>query len=182
MASLKTLYSSLIFPHYSYCLEAWGTCLPKYSKRITAIQKKAVRTVFRSHYLSHSEPRMKALNILKFNDQYQYQCLVLLFNMLKGYAPDIYNLIQSQSNNVRISSLRSVTNQPQNLRLPCYQTGQSSRTFLSLIPDLWNELSTEMQCAPTQSFFKKHLKLAFVSNYEERTVYTNPTCVDTRHV
>ena len=37
MASLKTLYSSLIFPHYSYCLEAWGTCQARYSKRIKAI-------------------------------------------------------------------------------------------------------------------------------------------------
>ena len=100
--------------------------------------------------------------------------------MLKGYAPDIFNLLQSHSNNVRTSSLRSVTNQPQNLRLPSYQTGQSSRTFLSLVPDLWNELSTEIQSAPTQSLFKRHLKLTFLSNYEERIVCTNPTCVDTR--
>ena len=140
-----------------------------------------MRTVFRSHYLSHTEPRMKSLNILKFNDQYQYQCLALLFNMLKGYAPDIYNLSQSHNNNVRTSSLRSVTNQPQNLRLPSYQVGQSARTFLSSTPDLWNKLSTEIQCAPTQSFFKKHLKLEFLSKYEERTVCTNPTCVDARH-
>ena len=66
LESMKILYNSLIFPHYSYCLEAWGACLPKYLKRIKVIQKKAVRTVCKSHWLSHTEPRMKKLNILKF--------------------------------------------------------------------------------------------------------------------
>ena len=139
-----------------------------------------MRTVFRSHYLSHTEPRMKSMNILKFDDQYQFQCLNLLFNMLKGYAPDIYNLAQNRNENARTSSLRSVASQPENLRLPSYQANQSSRTFLSSIPDLWNELPTEIQRAPTQSIFKSHLKLEYLSKYEERILCTNPTCIDTR--
>ena len=181
MASLKTLYSSLIFPHYSYCLEAWGTCQSKFSKRIKAIQKKAVRTVFRSHYLSHTEPRMKSINILKFDDQYRFQCLTLLFNMLKGYSPDIYNLAQNHNENARTSSLRSVTNQPDNLRLPSYQANQASRTFMSSIPDLWNQLPTEIQRSPTQSFFKNHLKSEYLSKYIERTQCSNPICMDIRY-
>ena len=181
MASLKTLYSSLIFPHYSYCLEVWGACQSKFSKRIKGIQKNAIRTVFRSHYLSHTEPRMRALNILKFEDQYQYQCLTLLFNMLKGYSPDVYNLKQNQNENARTNALRSNTNRPDNLRLPSFQASQSTKTFLSSIPVIWNKLPTDLQCATSQSIFKSQLKLEMISKYEELSLCANPMCIDSRY-
>ena len=40
-SSLCTLYNSLIFPYFSYGLEAWGTCHQKFLKPIITIQKKS---------------------------------------------------------------------------------------------------------------------------------------------
>ena len=124
---------------------------------------------------------MKALNILKFEDQYQYQCLTLLFNMLKGYSPDVYNLRQTQNENTRTNALRSIINRPENLRLPSFQASQSTRTFLSSIPILRNKLSTDLQCAASQLIFKTQLKLEMISKYEDLLLCANPLCIDSQY-
>ena len=70
-AALKIVYDSLIMSRVQYGLEIWGGCdNSKGKKRLLGIQKKAIRNLTKSHYLSHTEPRMKSLGILKFNDQY----------------------------------------------------------------------------------------------------------------
>ena len=117
-ASLQTLYNSLIFSHYSYGLEVWGATKPKNLKRILGIQKKALRSVTKSHWLAHSEPRMKKLGILKVSDQYQVQCVNTTYDMLKGHCPDIFNLKDRIRTNNTSHNLRSNASQPENLNLP----------------------------------------------------------------
>ena len=46
------LYNSLIVPHINYCITAWGF----HRNRITIIQKKAIRIITASSYISHTEP------------------------------------------------------------------------------------------------------------------------------
>ena len=138
--SRKTLYHSLIFPHYSYCLEAWGNCPQRHLKRIKTIQKKAIRATTNSHWLSHTEPRMKSLNILKLEDQHHLQCLTTTFNMLKGHSPDIFNLADDRNRNPDLRPLRSTTNRPENLRLPAYQPNRNTRSFQASTLELWNDL------------------------------------------
>ena len=53
--SLLTIYNSLIFSHLSYGLEVWGGTSAKNLKRITGIQKKAIRIINKSHWLAHTE-------------------------------------------------------------------------------------------------------------------------------
>ena len=53
------LYNSLIVPHINYCITAWGF----YRNRITIIQKKAIRIITASSYISHTEPLFKQLNL-----------------------------------------------------------------------------------------------------------------------
>ena len=58
------LYNSLIVPHINYCITAWGF----HRNRITIIQKKAIRIITASSYISHTEPLFKQLNLLKVED------------------------------------------------------------------------------------------------------------------
>ena len=121
------------------------------------------------------------MNVLKFDDQYQFQCLTLLFKMFKGHSPDIYQLTQNQNQNITTSALRSSTNQPKSLRLPSYQANQSKNSFLSQAPDLWNKLPNELQCATTQSIFKNKLKSDILTHYEDRILCTNSLCLDHKY-
>ena len=48
---LQTLYNSLIMPHFQYCLLAWGSTI-KNGHKLYLLQKKAVRIINSSHYIS----------------------------------------------------------------------------------------------------------------------------------
>ena len=56
--SLKLLYNSFIQPHLQYSVVAWGGCSGTNKNRIVMIQKRAIRTITKSFYSSHTEPRM----------------------------------------------------------------------------------------------------------------------------
>ena len=72
---LRLMYNSLIHPHLLYGLSLWGFK----QKRITVLQKKAVRiTAFRP-YISHSTSAFKEMQILMLKDLY---CLFVLFKRL----------------------------------------------------------------------------------------------------
>ena len=72
------LYNSLIVPHINYCIPAWGF----HRNRITIIQKKEIRIITASSYISHTEPLFKQLNLLKVEDILTLQELKFYFNPL----------------------------------------------------------------------------------------------------
>ena len=80
---MKTLYYSLIHPHITYCLLAWGNANKNILKKITILQKRAIRLIDQAHYYSHSEPIFKKLNILKISDQYELD-VVLFMNKFQN--------------------------------------------------------------------------------------------------
>ena len=178
--SLLTIYNSLIFSHLSYGLEVWGGTSAKNFKRITGIQKKAIRIINKSHWLAHTEPRMKKLEILKVNDQHQFQCLSLMYNMIKGVSPDVFNFKQNLNTNLRDRVLRSSVSQPNDVRLPGCSSMYNKISFPSLGPVLWNETSEELKGIDSSKRFKKELKKTFLQSYAERCNCSNPLCVDHR--
>ncbi len=65
----KIIYDSLIKSHLTYGISAWYKSAKKKDvKSLETIQKKAVRSVCRAKFNSHTEDLMKANNILKLND------------------------------------------------------------------------------------------------------------------
>ena len=77
------LYNSLIVPHINYCITAWGF----HRNRITIIQKKAIRIITASSYISHTEPLLKQLNLLKVEDILTLQELKFYFKYNQGILP-----------------------------------------------------------------------------------------------
>ena len=77
------LYNTLILPHINYCIMAWG-----YKRnRITMIQKKAIRIITASSYISHTEPLFKRLNLLKVEDILTLQELKFYYKYNEGALP-----------------------------------------------------------------------------------------------
>ena len=58
--TLRTIYSSLILPHINFGLLLWG----HNTEKIFKLQKRAVRIMTSSKYLSHTEPLFRTLNLL----------------------------------------------------------------------------------------------------------------------
>ena len=180
LPSLKILYSSLIFTHYSYCLEAWGSCPLKNQKRMKILQKKSIRAICRTNWLSHTEPRMKNLGILKIEDQFNFQCANQIFNMLKGSSPDILGIKSRLNANRPEHSLRSTSNQPAHLRLPA-SGSMREQSFAHIAPKFWNSLPLELQNATSHTSFKKQLNKLIVSQYAEKVPCSNSRCFDRKH-
>ena len=80
---LKPLYYSLIHPHISYCLLAWGNANTNILNKNTILQQRAIIIIDQAHYNSQSEPIFKKLNILKISDQYQLD-VVLFMNKFQN--------------------------------------------------------------------------------------------------
>ena len=179
--SLKTLYNSLIFPHISYGLEVWGAATSnKNFKRIVATQKKAIRTVTKSKWLSHTEPRMKTLGLLKITDQHHLQCLSLVFDMTKGHCNDILGLREKRNVDAMTYNLRSTSEQPDNLRLSLKSNPLSKSSFSEVAPRLWNETSLSIQNSSSRKELKGKVRRMLLGSYGEKVSCVNPLCTDTR--
>ena len=179
--SLKLLYNSFIQPHLQYGIIAWGGCKNQNKKRIINIQKRAVRTLSKSYFSSHTEPRMKQMGILKLDDLYRQQTLTCVHDCLHQNAPvEIKNLITREGNQ-NGPTLRSQIQNPLNLKIPNFKTRVASSSFRCKGPIFWNELPSEIKKLNRRSLFCRRLKFFFLYNYHNKSECNNPRCRDKRH-
>ena len=179
--SLLAIYHSLVQSHYSYGLEVWGASSAKSIKRINILQKKSIRSVTRAHWLAHSEPRLKKFEILKIADQHKLQTVSLVYDMLRGYSPDIFKFQLSLNINQNDINLRSSVAQPNNLRPP-HRTRMSDQKFFSYCAiENWNSLPNEIKQCSSRKSFKSSAKKHYLSTYLTECNCINPLCIDLLH-
>ena len=65
---LKTLYTSLIHPYLSYCIEAWHGTYQNNTSKIGVLQKKAIRAINNLAYNEHTNTYFKCNKILNLSD------------------------------------------------------------------------------------------------------------------
>ena len=87
---LKTLYNSLLLPHLTYGILAWGNNTSVLNK----LQKKAIRIISNVGYRDHTEPQFKNLNILKLEDIYKTTLLKFYFNYCHKLLPSYFNCLE----------------------------------------------------------------------------------------
>ena len=85
--TLKTMYNSLIVPHFYYCILLWGFD----TTRLIKLQKKAIRVITCSKFNAHTEPLMKSLNLLKLDDIFFLQSLRFFYKYNKNQLPSYFN-------------------------------------------------------------------------------------------
>ena len=84
---LRTLYFSLIHPHFSYGLLAWGIASITALKSSIMLQKRAIRNINRDKYRAHREPLFNSSQILKLTDLYEYQVTLFMFDFISKKLP-----------------------------------------------------------------------------------------------
>ena len=93
-SALILLYYSSILPHINYCILAWGTN----TKGVFKLQKRAVRIITRSHYLSHTDPIFLHLKLLKVIDLYKLFQLKFYFKLTNQLLPQYFYLFDLKTN------------------------------------------------------------------------------------
>jgi len=112
--ALLSIYNSLFLSHINYGLLLWGSQTAK----VYTLQKKAIRTITGSEYLTHSEPLFKALDLLKINDLYKLRMLKFYYNLSYHKLPSYYDkyLDVINENSTHQYELRATARPP--VRLP----------------------------------------------------------------
>ena len=86
---LKTIYNALIQPHLNFSILLWG----KNTKRISKLQKWAVRAITCSKYNAHTDPLFKKLNLLKVDDIYKITAIKFYYKYKKDLLPNYFKNI-----------------------------------------------------------------------------------------
>ena len=87
---LTMLYYSLIYPFLIYGVQVWGLTYPTYLKPVTTLQKRVARIMTFSEPMSHSEPLLKSLNLLKFNDIIHTEILFFVYQWFHKLIPSCF--------------------------------------------------------------------------------------------
>ena len=80
-------------------LLTWGSKIVNNNK-IHKLQKKALRIVSNSDYVSHSEPICKAFSILKVTDIYRFNLWKFYFKLMNNSLPNYFNVLKPVLPNV----------------------------------------------------------------------------------
>ena len=105
--SLHTLYFSLLHPHLTYGILAWGNAKNNLLQKTQTIQKRAMRTIYNKRYNSHTDPLFKESRILKISDLYQLEVMTFMHDITHGKLPiSFVFFIDFIFNNSNITSAR----------------------------------------------------------------------------
>ena len=178
---LKTIYNTMILPQLTYGIALWGNTFDKGLTKIKKLQKKAVRIITKVHARDHTEPKQKALRILKLEDLCKQQINCLVFDCIKGNAPEnMKTLFRKRSNNLGHNT-RSTASKSENIFRKTAKGSAARRGFRVKGPELWNELPVELQDIEHKKKFKFELKKHYLESYKNRTDCTNTQCKDLYH-
>ena len=84
---LNSLYSRLVEPHFTYCVEVWGNTYRSYLQSLYRNQKRAMRIVCKSSYLCHSADLFKKLEVLYLFHLVKYKTAIFMYKVFYNLVP-----------------------------------------------------------------------------------------------
>lgn len=88
---LKTLYQTLVVPHFSYCSIIWSGTRDTNLKPLIILQKKAVRHISHAAPRDHTNLLFKDLNVLKINDIIRVNLATFTYKAWNGLLPNAFH-------------------------------------------------------------------------------------------
>ena len=104
------LYNSLILSHVIYCNILWGNCSLTRINSLFLLQKRAIRMITNSHYISHTEPLFQRLKTLKIQDIHIFQTCIFMYKYSHNQLPSLFHNIYSLNSNIHTYPTRCSTN------------------------------------------------------------------------
>ena len=156
------LYYSLIYPYFYYCNIVWASTYKTNLRCLAILQKRIIRIINKSHFNARTDPIVKNLGILKFNDIHLLQMGQFMHSCKNSFLPPRFNNNFSQSNQFHSYNTRN----SQAYHLPYCHT--HTKTFLPFFQGrkLFNSLDNKVINSQSLSSFKKKLKIKLLSKYE----------------
>lgn len=152
--NMKIIYHSLIYPYLTYGNLLWGSSHSMHLRRLEILQKKAVRTISKMSYNSHTEPLFKKLQILKFNDIFTFQLSSLMHSFINDTLPAPLMTIFTVNRTIHSHETRHL-HQP---HVQYRKTAFLSKTFICQAPEAWYKLPEKIRQLRSENIFNKYVK------------------------
>jgi hypothetical protein len=163
--TIKTLYDSLIHPHFTYGVVAWGNTCNKALKRMNRLQKRAIRIITKAKYNAHTSPIFKSLNILTTQDIYSLNCCNMFWKRIHNKLPQTLHDLIPLNNETHSYATRQLHNvRPASSRNKIGDQ-QLSIKLASIFNSLPNSIKESIHL--TTGSFSKKLKEYFVNKYPD---------------
>ena len=109
--ALRTLYFAIFHSHLLYCANIIGCASKSDIKKISILQKKAIRLISGSNYNAHTKPILKKLNNLPFDDILYEQKMIFMYAVYNNYSPPSFTNTWIKNNTrEQLYELRNVDN------------------------------------------------------------------------
>lgn len=158
----KQLYFSLVYSHFNYCALIWETGIKTDNDRLSALQRRAIRTLYNENV--HPVTVMRTQNIRPFHEIYNQKLSAYIFSEVSSnYSQFVsHYLNRDTGHNLRRTFI--VTEKP--------RTNYAKQTIDHQIMKLCNiypdilEIAKTCRCLRT---FKRRIQLLFTSNSRPNT-------------
>ena len=170
---LRTLYFSMIHPHLTYGILAWGNASQSLLNRTIVLQKRALRTINRVAYNSHTQPLFKYMKILNLADQYEYEAALFMFKYVNNRLPLSFDHAFQFNHEVQTSHQ---TRQSSQMQVKRCNSNFAKKLPLFSFPIIWNKWSHKLIANMSVYKFKSLIKSSLLSKYPEYVKCDNLTC------
>ena len=148
------LYKSLLLPHVNYCLPIYGK--GKGYNKIATYMKWGLRTCANLRYNAHTNDTFRFFHILKYEDMYELQILLLAYKFINGLLPTSYD---------DILTFHKEKNRKSNI-FETIMPNHKTKTFITeILPKIWNDSNRTL--TNSLSSFKLKYKQEKFANYEQ---------------
>ena len=149
-----TIYNSLFRSFVEYGIAAWGRNKSPEMKKISLLQKRAVRIIDNAKTASHSDPIFFKYKILKLNDLTDFNQATFMYKYTKNLLPSSFNDTFKKLGNFE----RSL-----NYQIDILNTGSLEYLPSYALLKIWNNLPLDLKRSTSLGIFKKSL-LAMLSD------------------
>ena len=161
--SLLLLYYSLVHSHLNYCNIIWGNASSSTLRELLLLQKRAIRIVNKSSYLSHTAPIFKELLVLKLPDLNLYNTAQFVYKHRLNILPQVCNHFLNANNSTANNSYNFRTTN--DFTIPFSRTHLRVKCIKVFGPTQWNNLPNEVRNAESLAIFKTSFSNFILNKY-----------------
>ena len=151
---------SLIYSYLNYCNVIWGGAYNIVLQPLYILQKKAIRLISNSHYLEHTAPLFKSMELLNIYQIFKFNCLLLVHKCTKNNY--FLEFKRKLHNNYSIHCYETRINN--HLRLPLEKLKLCQKSYLYISIKLWNDVNKDIRNMNSIITFKKKVKILLIEN------------------
>ena len=148
------IYNAIILPHLNYCNEIWGNSYRVHTNKIFLLQKRAIRIISNSQYISHTLPIFVQLKTLPLFYLVKFNILMFMYKFHRGILPEIFNNMFKTNDLFHTYPTRNC----QNLRKPITHLTIRTHSISFTGVHEWNSVSNELKSSTTLTRFKTLFK------------------------